>query len=806
MILKNGSRFELSIAIGKSRKETRWKNIVITWQELVNRLSETVKTYETYNDYISMKKDEQAQIKDVGGFVGGELRNGTRKNEFVKNRSIVTLDIDYGTPDLWNDIESLTTYALVAYGTHKYTEKTPRIRLVIPLNRKVSPEEYEAIARKLASEIGMDYFDDTTYEPARLMFWPSTPKDINYFYRVLDNPILDADSVLAKYPDWKDTSYWPESSRSEKVRAKTADKQGDPLEKEGLIGAFCRTYSIQEAIEKFIPNEYVEAGKGRYTYVKGSTYGGLVIYQDKFAYSNHSTDPTGGMLCNAFDLVRIHKFHDEDAEAKEGTPVNKLPSWNMMMDLVRTDKEVRVTIAKERQSEAAKEFAPQDEEITPEEELDTKWMENLTVGKNGIIETTRNNLILILKNDPRLNGLGKLNLFNGRYIVTSKLPWVRNSECWTDVDDAGLMWYVEEAYSIEGKQKILDAKNLVFNERAYHPVKEYLNSLKWDGKPRVESLFCDYLGADRNEYTYEITRKTLAAAVARIFNPGCKFDFMLTLVGPQGIGKSMLLARLGGEWFSDTLTDVKGKESYEALDGVWIMEMGELTALKRSERETIKQYISKQVDTYRKAYERNVTVNKRQCIFIGTTNDNEFLNDSTGGRRFWVIDTHIEQRVKKVWDDFTDEERDQVWAEAVQIYRKGESINGLSDETLKMAQDLQQSHSEDNDMLGLIEVYLNTPIPSNWDKLSIPERTQWINATDEFRDTSNKDDLKVRTRISAIEVWCECLQQNKALITKAKSREINECLSRISGWESTKGTKKFGPYGVQRGFIKKGNI
>ena len=250
------------------------------------------------------------------------------------------------------------------------------------------------------------------------------------------------------------------------------------------------------------------------------------------------------MLCNAFDLVRIHKIHDEDAEAKEGTPVNKLPSWNMMMDLVRTDKEVRVTIAKERQSEAAKEFAPQDEEITPEEELDTKWMESLTVGKNGIIETTRNNLILILKNDPRLNGLGKLNLFNGRYIVTSKLPWVRNSECWTDVDDAGLMWYVEEAYSIEGKQKILDAKNLVFNERAYHPVKEYLNSLKWDGKPRVESLFCDYLGADRNEYTYEITRKTLAAAVARIFNPGCKFDFMLTLVGPQGIGKSMLLARL----------------------------------------------------------------------------------------------------------------------------------------------------------------------------------------------------------------------------------------------------------------------
>ena len=275
---------------------------------------------------------------------------------------------------------------------------------------------------------------------------------------------------------------------------------------------------------------------------------------------------------------------------------------------------------------------------------------------------------------------------------------------------------------------------------------------------------------------------------------------MLTLVGKQGIGKSTLFDKLGGEWFSDTLTDIKGKEAYEALDGVWIMEMAELKALRKQEREAVKNYISKRVDTYRKAFERNVTVNKRQCIFIGTTNDRKFLDDPTGNRRFWVVDVDITKATKTVWDDLTEEVRNQIWAEAVELFRSGENINRLSETSLKEASELQQSHSEDNDLLGLIEEYLKIPLPSNWNLLGIQERRQWISATSDYRD-DNKLDKKERTKVSAIEVWCECLQKNEADITKGRSREINECLDKIPGWKPC-GLQRFGPYGHQRGYGK----
>ena len=213
---------------------------------------------------------------------------------------------------------------------------------------------------------------------------------------------------------------------------------------------------------------------------------------------------------------------------------------------------------------------------------------------------------------------------------------------------------------------------------------------------------------------------------------------MLTIVGNQGIGKSMLWKELGGAWFSDSLADIKGKESYEALDGVWIMEMAELSALKKSERESIKQYISKQEDVYRKAYERNVTVNKRQCIFIGTTNDLEFLNDSTGARRFWVVDADTDA-VKHVWTDLTKYERDQIWAEALVRYRsKTENINQLSYEVMKEAVIQQESHAVESTMLGLIEEFLKIKVPKDWALKTIEERLRWINATDDFRDTSEE--------------------------------------------------------------------
>lgn len=796
--IKNNPELVLDIAVARTRFDKEWKNTTITWRQLVNKLATTHTTHETVQQYSQMKKDEQDQIKDVGGFVGGTLKEGKRKNGHVNSRSIITLDVDFATPDLWEEIEMLASFAMVCYSTHKHTSKKPRYRLIIPLSKKVGPEAYEAIARKLADSFGMDYFDDTTYQPTRLMYWPSTSKDGEYFYKFIDAPILDPDSVLAEYEDWKDASYWPESSRAAQTRKKTADKQGDPLAKDGLIGAFCRTYDIHDAIAEFLSDKYVEcATPSRYTYTGGSTSAGLVVYEDKFAYSNHGTDPISGQLCNAFDLVRIHLFHELDIEAKEDTPVNKLPSWAKMMELIQNDKNVKITLGSEKLEQAKNEFGS--DELSDEPE-DHTWLSQLTTTKQGLYEETINNMLLILKNDPNLKGLGARNLFSDRNEVQRKLPWTRNGDYWSDIDDAGLRNYIEKIYGLQGRQKLTDALALVFEERAYHPVKVYLNKLKWDGKPRLETLFIDYLGAEDSPYMRTITRKTLVAAVSRIYHPGCKFDYMLTIIGRQGIGKSLIVKKLGMQWFSDTVTDIKGKEAYEALDGVWIMEMGELAALKKAEREAIKGYISKQEDTYRKAFARNVTVNKRQCIFIGTTNDTEFLNDSTGGRRFWIVETDAGKRTKTVWDDLTQSEVDQLWAEALHYYHQGENIMYMDSAVEEQARSIQERHSQHNSMIGIIEELLNTQVPNDWNDRNIIERRQWVQANDDFRDENGGSNLVKRTRVCALEVWCEALGKDVSQMTNAHARQINEAIESLKGWKRDKTPRKYGVYGSQRGF------
>ena len=799
--IKHSPELKLDIAVARTRWESEWKNTTITWEQLVNKLAKTHRTHETVQQYSQMKKDEQDQIKDVGGFVGGHLKEGRRKNGHVLTRSFITLDVDFATPELWADIELMTDYAMVAYSTHKHTAKKPRYRLIVPLEDKVGPEAYEAIARKIADSIGMDYFDDTTYQPTRLMYWPSTSKEGEYFYKLIDAPVLDPETILAEYEDWKDTSFWPESSRAIATRKKTADKQGDPLEKDGLIGAFCRTYDIHEAITEFLSDVYTEcATADRYTYVGGSTSAGLVIYDDKFAYSNHGTDPISGQLCNAFDLVRIHKFSEHDLDAKNDTPVNKLPSWGKMMDMIQADRNVRITIGTEKLEQARDEFGDGVEDIDPE---NNDWLSELSANKRGEYDPTINNMLLILRNDPNLKGLGAHNQFSARNEVHRKLPWSRSGDYWSDIDDAGLRHYMEKIYNLQGVQKLNDALSLIFEENAYHPVKKYLGGLKWDGKHRVESLFIDYLGAEDTPYVRTVTRKTLVAAVKRIYHPGCKFDYMLTLIGKQGIGKSYIIKKLAMNWFSDSITDIKGKEAYEALDGVWIMEMGELAALKKQEREAIKGYISKQEDTYRKAFARNVTVNKRQCIFIGTTNDTEFLNDSTGGRRFWIIETDEKKRTKTVWDDLSQDDVDQIWAEAIHYYKRGENIMHLEKEIAEEAQTIQTSHTQHNSFIGIVEEFSSIKIPDDWKDRTIQERRQWVQASEDFRaeDTSN---LLERMHVCAIEVWCEAMGKDVGTLTNIVARQINEAIESMGGWKREKFPRKYGAYGNQRGFYKVG--
>lgn len=799
---------EVGLSIGDSRHSMKWKNQTILWSDFLGRLTIPTITQETVAEYQKMAKSRRDQIKDVGGFVGGFLKQGRRKSGHVQTRSMITLDADSGYKELWEDMQMLSDYCMAVYTTHSHTSAKPRYRFIIPLSRPVTGDEYEPIARKLASQFGMDYFDDTTYQPERLMYWPSHSRDGEYLFDFVDEPWIDPDVILESYPDWRDSSYWPESSRAAGIRKKSAEKQGNPLEKPGIIGAFCRTYDIASAIEAFLSETYLPTGRtDRYTYAEGSTSGGLVVYEDKFAYSHHGTDIIGDQLVNAFDLVRLHKFGDLDEDAKPQTNTSKLPSFKAMQDFAMELPDVKTLLVKERMSQADADFG----EWTEDELNNDDWVSLLEVNKKGEPTPTASNLEIIFKHDPRLKNRIVYDSFSNRNTLVGDLPWrkIGEEKYWKDSDDAGLRVYIEKTYGIVNKGKIEDAFSQEVNRNVIHPVRNYIDNLIWDGVERLETVLVDYQGAEDTTYNRLVTRKFLVAAVARVYVPGVKFDNMLVTTGPQGIGKTLLANKLAGEWFSNSLEEVRGKDAYESLQGAWIMEMGELTATKKADIETIKHFLSKQEDIYRQAYGRRKSYFKRQCVFWGTSNDTEFLRDRTGNRRFWPVQVGVHEAPKKVWE-MSSEERDQIWAEAKVLWDIGEKLY-LSNEEEKLARIAQSNHFETSVMEGEIKEFLEIPIPVDWYDRSKEERRSYIR----WYGTANAEevdvDLTARTKISVAEVWNELYGGDTGKIHPAKHAEIRSIISTLSGWErhsgSSDGRLRLGPgYGRQVTYIKDDNL
>lgn len=797
----------ITIATATSRKSTSWKNQDMLYSDFLKQVSSTVRTKETVAEYMKLPKSEQDEIKDVGGFVGGSLKGGRRKAESVAWRQIVTLDADFIQGDFWAGVTTTFDHACMIYSTHKHTSQKPRIRLVIPLAQPVSAEEYVAVAKKLAEQFGIDYFDDTTYQPHRLMYWASTSADGEFLFDYQDAEWVNPTDILNLYNDWRDPHEWPESSRQRESRKKLADKQGNPLEKSGTVGAFCRTYSITEAIEEFLSDVYTEAGDGRYTFVGGTTNGGLVLYDDLFAYSHHGTDPVSEKLVNAFDLVRIHLYGDMDADESEGTATTKLPSYAAMRERVKDLPKVKEAFAVERIQQAMNDFDGElDDVSSAPEETDLKWSAKLTMNDKGEIENTAQNIKLILDNAPQLKKTMGFNEFSKQPVALRDLPWRKLDKgiAWGNADDAQLRTYLDIVWDLRpSNQKVADVIEVVQQENAFHPVRDFLESCSWDGQSRVETVLIDYLGAADNDYTRAVTRMTFAAAVARIFEPGCKYDYMLTLVGAQGIGKSMLFNKLANGWYSDSLTSIGGKEAYEALHGVWIMEMAELAATRKAEVEAIKHFLTKQVDRYRVAYGKRTEEFPRQCIFIGTTNEDEFLRDKTGNRRFLPVP--VKHGSKKSWADITSDEVKQIWAEAVQLYKNNEP-RYLTDEVAEMALAMQNAHTEESSYTGQIIEFLERPITSDWYNKSIADRRLAMNQSHDFADEDEfglGDGLQ-RDKICSLEIWCECLGKDRANFPPRERHEINGILATLDGWKKHSSTIRFGgEYGSQRGFVRK---
>ncbi len=792
--------FQLDIATAHSRLAKKWKNKKWSWADLVKRCSETKRTGESVKEYAKMSREEQSDIKDVGGFVGGYLSGGTRKTPNVMWRSLITLDIDYGTPDFWDDFTLAFNFAAVLYSTHKHTPETPRYRLIIPLNRDVKPGEYEPICRKIADAVGIDLFDVTTYQLPRLFYWPSTSRDGEYIFEFQDGPACNADEILATYRNWHDVSEWPVASREGEAVAHEIRKAGDPLEKPGLIGAFCRAYTIEEAIEKFLPDAYERtATDGRYTYKAGSVAGGLVCYEGKFAYSHHETDPASRQLCNAFDLVRIHLYgiHDEGTEIKD---VTKRPSYLKMADFVGKDKNVRVLIAKEKRAEAEADFAGVDLTGSGESEEDqNKWLSELEYDRKGNISNTNKSRTTIARNDENLRAI-RYDLFKGEFAVTdpdSKFKSLSGTGL-DNIAAAKIAGYIEDVYGLKINYKELVAKLLypLADERGFNPVRDFITAEEWDGKARVDTLLIDYLGADDTELTRAVTRKWLTAAVARVFNPGCKFDGVLTLQGPQGIGKSLILTIIAGSWYNGNFSfSANIKEQREILADSWIVENGELAGMKKADVESAKAFISNVEDKYRRPYGALVEHFPRHCVMAATTNEDYFLRSTTGDRRWWIVAVKGTGEVA-AWLPDLKKNVAQIWAEAYAYYRQGETLY-LSPELEKEARKMQEAYNvaAGDPLLAPLQEWLDTPLPPEWNVWPIGRRLAFYRNRDPLEEYGT---LK-RDRVCVAEIKAEFPHPE---IKKYTPQQISKLMEHCDGWIKSEKTIRIPQYGKPRGWIR----
>lgn len=765
----------VKISVCNRRTDKKYKNKELEWDYIVDRNRNPVRTPETAQEYPKLAKARRSELKDIGGLVGGWLNGGIRKIGSVTFRTLGLLDADSIPGDA--DFPAIVHGALggityFLYSTHSHTPEAPRYRVVILFGREVSEDEYPAVMRMVAKQIGMDYFDDSTYESNRMMYWASCPSNGDFVFDEQAGQPLDPDKYLGIYTDWRDVSQWPTSLRQSEAVKREVAKQEDPLAKTGVVGAFCRAYSMEAAMDTFLSDIYAPSVvDDRYDYIPGESSSGVVLYDDKFAYSHHATDSACGKLLNAFDLVRIHKFGDEDEKK----------SFAAMAEFAVKDTQVSALLLKEKQELAAAEF--------------DDWAKALTRDRSGQIQNSLHNITLILENDEKLKAICFNQLADGMEIKGT-VPWQHPARFWRDADDAQLICYVDANYGTFSARNYQISVAKVVDDRSYHPIREFFAKLPpWDGVPRAESILIDYLGAEDNAYTRAVTRKTLCGAVARIQQPGIKFDNILVLNGNQGIGKSTLIAKLGGEWYSDSLslTDMNDKTAAEKLQGYWILEIGELAGMKKADIDKVKAFISRQDDKYRASFGRRVTPHPRQCIFFGTTNSqNGYLRDITGNRRFWTVKTPGTGRLKP-WQ-LAKEDVQQIWAEALVLVERGEKLY-LDSDLEALSQSEQSAAMEQDDREGLVSAYLNQPLPENWSGMDVYARQEYIRDPD--GPTQPKGTVR-RDSVSNLEIWCECFGKRKEDIKPSDSYAIAAIMLRIDGWKRSDDRETQPIYGRQR--------
>lgn len=811
-----------TIAVGRSRRDTEWHNTTVTWGKLKELLQHR-RTACTLREYQQLSKEEQGRIKDVGGFVGGELKaDGRRTADNIKCRTLLTIDVDHATK---LPTKIAPRYALIVYSTHSHTPEAPRYRVVAPLSRPCDDIEYQAVAHYMAAGLGVDIVDMTSCEPSRLMYWAAAPRDAETYYYQQDGRPVDVDAVLATYTDYSNTAEWagaPQVGRPRTTPRGSSARMEDPRIKDNIVGSWCRTYDCIDVLEQMIPNLYKPAGFNRYTHIGSSSWGGLCVYDNgTFCYSYHESDPIGGQLLNAWDLYRLTHYAHLDARAAATTRIDRLPSYTAMAEYALTIPEVKqdyLAHAKARNtadlSEVGFSFAEATTTTDTEEGDPDSWLNELATDAKGNIANTLTNYALILKHDPNaIKGRVVYDEFRGEKRVVGNLQWERtDGTSWTDADTACLALYIDRTYKLRSKDYLTMMLDAVTqgNDFRRNVVQEFIERAQWDGTPRVDNLFIKYLGAEDDDYSRMITRKSLVACVARAYKPGVKYDQITVLVGSQGVGKSSILRKLagGGDLFMDSFTmDARSNKMQESVRGAWIIEIPELEGFYKQDMNVIKSFVSKQSDTYRPAYGREQIKVPRTCVFFATTNDGDFLRDSSGNRRFWILQCGEPQAPLS---ELTPREVAQVWAEAKVIFDSGEERLYLNKEEGEELAKRQRDYDMDNDLLGELQAFLEILLPSDWEAYSKLERRAYIQAyksgtpyyrRTEYGDVQRIEGVVQRIEISSVEVLNEFFAEDNGR-GNVQTRKANSLLRKLENWREGNRRRLSGGYGGQKCYYK----
>ena len=777
----------IKIATAPVRTAKVWPLKEVNWSTFIGELRTPLIGTETLEQYTLLDKKAQDQLKDVGGFVGGVFRNNNRRGINLIARSILTLDLDNvpsgETQTVIDRVESLG-YGYVTHSTRKHHSGAPRLRVVMALDRECTPDEYEPLSRKIGELIGIEYCDPTTFQPNRLMFYPSCCTDSEYIYQWKDAPFVPVDGTLALYNDWRDTSSWPHSSSAPLPTPRRGRLQADPRMKTCIVGAFCRTYDVREAISNFLSDVYVEGENGRYTHVGSRTDSGGEVYDDGlFLYSYHGTDPAGGTNRNAFDLVRIHKFGHLDEGAESGFTGDNFRSKSntAMREFAETLPEVMEEWRGYNLAQKRPDFEGSD------------WVKKLMFDGKGNLKKCIDNACLVIANDPHLKGKFYYDSFSNRVKIVKDLPWTKGGRSWNDKDDK-LMYRHFERLGFYHKQSIDSGLACHYGENPINELQNYIEGLEWDGVERAEKIFIDYLGAEDSLYNKVATKMWLVGAISRALEPGCQFDLMLITTGGAGLGKSKFLRGLSKGWIAENFVTFKGKEAQENIQGKWIIDVGELGAFGTASREAIKSFLTQESDFFRVSYGRHSEDFPRQCVFTGTTNSVKFLSDPTGDRRFIPIKIGEQEPTKHFRK--VDLEADQIWAEALSWYQEGaEAFYDAKSEYYALITAHQEMHREEGLYEAEVLDFIDKKVLPNWNSMTKDQRNKhWADYS------PDNPELVERDTICATEVWHELLF-GELLKKDAKTiKHINEVIRRTKKWKDH--LLRVDYIGVTRGFIK----